>query len=112
MEYLDYINYPICPLGMYYEGDEDICDQSECDFDVDVRMCTQACVSNTARKEKDEVLVGCPWCAGTGRGDFDGRHYTEDNSTSVIPEENKCKKYKGVGWVCLSKLRLVESNDE
>ena len=56
----------------------------------------------------DKILVRCPWCAGTGRGDFDGSYETGDYSTSAVLEENKCKKCRGVGWVCLSKLRLAE----
>ena len=59
-------------------------------------------------KEKNEVFVKCPWCAGTGRSDFDGRFVPKDYSTSAVSEENKCKKCKGAGWMCLSKLRLAE----
>lgn len=54
----------------------------------------------------DKLLVRCPWCAGTGRRDFDGRFVPRDYSTDGVSEENKCKKCKGVGWVCLSGLRL------
>jgi len=35
---------PICPTGMYFEGDEGIkCDTSKCDWDSELRFCTEAC---------------------------------------------------------------------
>lgn len=35
--------YPICPLNMYFEGDEDKCDASKCDFDTELRICGGGC---------------------------------------------------------------------
>lgn len=35
--------YPICPINIYYEGDEDECDESKCDFDIEIRRCSQGC---------------------------------------------------------------------
>jgi hypothetical protein len=37
------VPYPICPLNMYFEGDENKCDTNKCDFDTDTRSCTEAC---------------------------------------------------------------------
>lgn len=37
------IKHPICPISMYFEGDEDKCDLSKCDWDQDTRSCTEAC---------------------------------------------------------------------
>ena len=34
---------PICPINMYFEGDEGKCDTSKCDFDTEFRCCTEAC---------------------------------------------------------------------
>jgi len=34
---------PICPINMYFEGDENKCDTSKCDFDLEFRNCTRAC---------------------------------------------------------------------
>ena len=36
-----YIKQPICPLNMYFEGDEDICDTNKCDFEH--RRCSESC---------------------------------------------------------------------
>ena len=35
------VKYPICPLNLYFEGDEDKCNQNECDFIF--HQCSQAC---------------------------------------------------------------------
>jgi len=35
------VPHPICPLNLYFEGDEDKCDTSKCDFKN--RSCTFAC---------------------------------------------------------------------
>ena len=35
--------YPICPLNIYFEGDENKCDVSKCDFDIKFRCCTENC---------------------------------------------------------------------
>ena len=34
---------PICPINLYFEGDEDKCDVSKCDWDTECRCCTIAC---------------------------------------------------------------------
>lgn len=38
---LNNVPHPICPINMYFEGDEDRCDTSKCDFED--RSCTEAC---------------------------------------------------------------------
>lgn len=35
------IQYPICPINLYFEGDENECDPSLCDFDE--HCCSEAC---------------------------------------------------------------------
>ena len=42
------IKCPICPLNLYFEGDEDKIDSSKCDFEN--RRCTNACNPNSTRK--------------------------------------------------------------
>lgn len=42
-ESLNNVPYPICPVNMYFEGDEDKCDTSKCDFEFKDRSCTEAC---------------------------------------------------------------------
>ena len=37
------IKFPICPINLYYEGDEDKCDVSQCDWDNEIRGCSEAC---------------------------------------------------------------------
>lgn len=44
----DEIKYPICPINIYWEGDEDICDTDLCDFDIEFRNCYCGCLSKTA----------------------------------------------------------------
>jgi len=41
-ESIEDVKYPICPINLYFEGDEDKCDPSKCDFD-ESRVCTEAC---------------------------------------------------------------------
>lgn len=41
---LENVKHPICPLNMYFEGDEDVCDTNKCDYMLDgFRGCTEAC---------------------------------------------------------------------
>ena len=47
----DNVPYPICPLNMYFEGDEDKCDTSKCDFEN--RTCTEACARFYKDKNKE-----------------------------------------------------------
>ena len=37
------VPYPICPLTLYFEGDETICDGDKCDYNCEFRECTEAC---------------------------------------------------------------------
>ena len=37
------IKFPICPIMLYWEGDEDKCNPDECDWDCEIRMCFEAC---------------------------------------------------------------------
>lgn len=43
MSEYDEIKYPICLINLYFEGDEDKCDPLACDWDMDLRCCTQKC---------------------------------------------------------------------
>jgi hypothetical protein len=53
----DRVPYPICPFSIYFEGDEDKCDVSMCDYDDAFRSCTRACerYSNVNSSEWKEV---------------------------------------------------------
>lgn len=42
------IKHPICPLNLYFEGDEDKIDLYKCDFKN--RSCTNACDKNSTRR--------------------------------------------------------------
>lgn len=42
-EFTDGMKQPICPLMIYWEGDEDKCDVTKCDFNVHGRGCTHIC---------------------------------------------------------------------
>ena len=59
---------PICPINMFFEGDEDKCDTGKCNWDIDTRSCNMEC-----RVEKNEcnhppstlvvkALKFCPEC--------------------------------------------------
>lgn len=39
------VKHPICPLNMYFEGDEDECNTDKCNFEN--RSCTEACKLKT-----------------------------------------------------------------
>lgn len=41
---LEKIVHPICPINMFFEGDEDTCDTEDCDWDTDRRSCSMQCV--------------------------------------------------------------------
>lgn len=43
------IKYPICPINLYWEGDEGKMDPDKCDFDTNTRTCGEAC----KKKQKD-----------------------------------------------------------
>jgi len=46
-ESMQNIPQPICPLTMYFEGEEDKCDATKCDFDLDSRSCSEGCKKAT-----------------------------------------------------------------
>lgn len=71
------VKHPICAFSLYFEGDEDKCDTSKCDFEH--RQCSQACkipsnkvfeaihfitlekeVSESGELEREiECMIGC-----------------------------------------------------
>lgn len=62
--------YPICPINMYFEGDEDRCDVLHCDFNTETRSCTEACkidvkdlqkeIDKIKPQPKEEIAVVAP----------------------------------------------------
>lgn len=56
-EDFDSIAYPICPLNFFFEGDEDKCNQAECDFDLESRRCSLSCTTPEIRKEQIDRLL-------------------------------------------------------
>jgi len=40
---MDNIKYPICPINLFFEGDEDKCNASKCDWDLETRTCWLGC---------------------------------------------------------------------
>jgi hypothetical protein len=38
------VKNPICPINIYWEGDEDKCNTDKCDFNLDTRTCNEGCV--------------------------------------------------------------------
>lgn len=56
---MENVKYPICPLNMYFEGDEDKCDAEKCDFSTETRSCTSACEimeNNMDDKQKTDSM--------------------------------------------------------
>jgi len=35
------VRYPICPLNLYFEGDD--IDTNKCDYDIEIRTCFMGC---------------------------------------------------------------------
>ena len=50
------VKWPICPIMMFFEGDEDKCDTSKCDFED--RRCSQACII----EPKSKHVCNCDSC--------------------------------------------------
>lgn len=44
VEDINSVPHPICPLNLYFEGDENKCDTGKCDFDTERRGCTESCI--------------------------------------------------------------------
>lgn len=47
---MEKVAHPICPLNMYFEGDEDKCNESKCDYDLNTRSCSSGCKIKLKRK--------------------------------------------------------------
>ncbi|GAH35429.1 unnamed protein product, partial [marine sediment metagenome] len=56
------VKHPICPLNLYFEGGEDKCDTSKCDFSIDTRSCTEMC-----RIKGDKNMAGDKYDEGKNR---------------------------------------------
>jgi len=52
-EDLNDVPHPICPLNLYFEGDEDKCDVSKCDFDLETRSCSHGCRINVKELQEE-----------------------------------------------------------
>jgi hypothetical protein len=52
-EELKNVAHPICPINLYFEGDEGKCDVTKCEWDINTRSCTQQC-------SVDKII--CPVC--------------------------------------------------
>lgn len=52
-ESLENVPHPICPLNMYFEGDEDKCDVAKCDYGEGTRSCTEACKIHVKELQKE-----------------------------------------------------------
>lgn len=37
------VRHPICPINIYFEGDENKCNEKDCDWDTNTRSCSTAC---------------------------------------------------------------------
>jgi hypothetical protein len=40
---------PICPINRFFEGDENVCNEEACDYDLDFRFCSEACLYTTRK---------------------------------------------------------------
>jgi len=48
--------FPICPINLYYEGDEDKCNVKLCNWDTETHSCTRACEVGKA----NIITIRCP----------------------------------------------------
>lgn len=52
---MEKVAHPICPFNLYFEGDEDKCNESKCDYQLFNRSCSSACkVVDTIVKEPNQ----------------------------------------------------------
>ena len=56
-ETIENVLHPICPLNIFFEGEEDKCDVSKCDFGEGSRSCTEACRIDV----KEDLCDRCRW---------------------------------------------------
>lgn len=54
----DQIKHPICPLYMYFEGDEDKIQREDCDFNLETRSCSTGCINTKELEEKMFKIMG------------------------------------------------------
>jgi len=47
---------PICPINLYFEGDEDICNSEKCDWDIKSRSCSSNCALKEGNINEMPVL--------------------------------------------------------
>lgn len=52
-ERMNDVAHPICPIMMYFEGDEDKCDVKFCNFNTETRSCTEACKIDVKELQKE-----------------------------------------------------------
>ena len=51
------VKYPICPINMYFEGDEDKCDTKKCDWNTESRSCNKRCEIKMDKKADYKYLI-------------------------------------------------------
>jgi len=118
------IPHPICPFNMYFEGDEDECDVSKCDINIETHSCTMGC---KVKKEfrtgmEDLTLLGqgktkYPTCPEEAKLEtFDNKwpdnHYTVEfecpEFTSLCPKTGQ-PDFAKVSIIYIPHKKLVES---
>lgn len=60
------VKHPICPINHYFEGDEDKCDTSKCDYNTDFRNCSEACRIKGEKNMSIKLETGKEREYGTG----------------------------------------------
>lgn len=83
------VKEPICPINQYWEGDEDKCDTDKCDFDLEIRTCSEACNIQTYQYDrKFDYKIPGPTPESTGEVLMDAlcRRCANDSACDAIIE--------------------------
>lgn len=86
-ETIENVPHPICPINMYFEGDEDKCSVKHCDFDLESRSCSQSCKIDLEELQKAVVQ------AKSIHEDKPLEDPTYPEEIEVIPNVNKLNRF-------------------
>lgn len=90
---MDNVASPICPFMMYFQGDENKCDSSKCDYDPECRACSQKCEIPTKVESFESLqeelilernrLISRGWGIEKWSKHLQNANYTTDSLTAL-----------------------------
>lgn len=133
-EDIENVPHPICPLNLYFEGDENICNPANCDYEPESRSCNTGCKQH--RYIADDCVIGkrsdgfyciCSlingyfWrdlkfhvCTGSGAiKNVDGYFSTKEEAEECLQEYRgkQADKYDGYCEECYIKILTAKHGD-